>query len=85
MILVKDNVVREVPDKDAAVISKLKGLGFKEAKSAAGKSDKEQKATEKRELKVEELRQIAKEAGIEGASALSKTELTEVLREKGLI
>lgn len=85
MILVKDNVVKEVPDKDTAKISKLKELGFREEKQAAGKTDQGPKAAEKKELKVDELRQIAKEAGIEGASALSKAELTDVLREKGLI
>ena len=85
MILGKENVVKEVPDKDTAAISKLKALGYKEVKQAAGKIEQEPKTTEKKELKVEELRQIAKEAGIEGASALSKAELTEVLREKGLI
>ena len=82
MILVKDNVERYVSDSDTAKIAKLKEVGYKEV--AAGET-KAPKKEERKEYKVEELRQIAKESGIEGASALSKEELKEVLKEKGLI
>lgn len=85
MILGKENVVKEVSDKDTAAISKLKALGYKEVKPAAGKTSEGQKTTQNKEPKVDELRQIAKEHGIEGAGALSKEELKEVLREKGLV
>lgn len=77
MRLIMNNVERTA--EDDAQIRKLMAAGFKPLGEPAG----EEKAEEKPELekmKVDELRAMAKERGIEGAASLNKEELLAVLK-----
>lgn len=77
MRLIMNNVERST--EDDAQIRKLMAAGFK----PLGEAVREEKAEEKPELekmKVDELRAMAKERGIEGAASLNKEELLAVLK-----
>lgn len=77
MRLIMNNVERST--EDDAQIRKLMAVGFK----PLGEAVREEKAEEKPELekmKVDELRAMAKERGIEGAASLNKEELLAVLK-----
>lgn len=78
MRLIMNNVERTA--EDDAQIRKLMAVGFK----PLGEAVREEKAALKPELekmKVEELKAMAKEKGIEGAASLTKDELLAVLKE----
>lgn len=75
MRLIKDNVERVA---DGAQADKLKADGFKEL----GTSVKElEKRNPIHEMKLDELKTLAKEKGIEGAASLTKAELLAVLKD----
>ncbi|WP_434310173.1 Rho termination factor N-terminal domain-containing protein [Hominifimenecus sp. rT4P-3] len=73
MRLIKDNVERIVEDE--AQIHNLETAGFK-----ALKADFEAKP-DLEKMKVDELKALAKERGIEGTASLTKTELLSVLKD----
>ena len=77
MRLIMNNVERTA--EDDAQIRKLMAAGFK----PLGEPASEEKAEERPELekmKVDELRAMAKERGIEGAASLNKEDLLAVLK-----
>lgn len=77
MRLIKDNVERVA---DGAQADKLKALGFNEIGSAvAEEAGPEDKSHDK--MSATELKALAKEKGIEGASSLTKAELLAVLKD----
>lgn len=76
MRLIKDNVERIAESETR--IAKLKADGFKEL----GTSVKElEKRNPIHEMKLDELKTLAKEKGIEGAASLTKAELLAVLKD----
>lgn len=76
MRLIKDNVER-IAEGDAQ-IRKLETAGFKPL-DAEAEMREDMKPLEK--LKVDELKALAKEKGIEGAASLTKAELQAVLKD----
>lgn len=77
MILMKGNVERVVENE--AQIRKLMEDGFLPLDPIPGKED--EKPLNLGRLKVDELKALAKEQGIEGASSLTKEELLAVLKD----
>lgn len=80
MILKRKNVER-VAESEYAV-EKLKRRGFKPL-NENGKSERNQESKERsiEEMRVEELRALAKEKGIDSVSSLNKAELLAVLKD----
>lgn len=78
MRLIRNNVERVA--KSETQIAKLKAEGFEEMPSMEA-TDKQQEAKELSEMNTQELKQVAKERGIEGYSGLKKEELLEVLKD----
>lgn len=72
------NVEREVTG--AAAIQKLKNMGYKEINDVKV-SEKPEEGVNLEGMTVEELKAIAKEKGIAGASALKKDELLALLKD----
>nr|DAL93856.1 MAG TPA: transcription termination factor Rho [Caudoviricetes sp.] len=87
MRLIKGNVERIV--KDDVIASKLIADGFKELGEAREVEPKKQAEPENppepeknlEDMTVPELKALAKEKGIEGASSLGKEDLLAVLKE----
>lgn len=78
MRLIKNNVERIAEGESQ--IRKLKAAGFEPLDAVDCKAEEEPKpALEK--MKVDELKYLAKEKGIEGASSLTKEELLAVLKD----
>lgn len=78
MILIKGNVERLATEE--ALITKLEGEGFQ---AVGAVTKKEPKASGKpvTGMKVDELKALAKEKGVEGANSLTKEELLAVLKD----
>lgn len=86
MILIKDNVERIVDTKEKA--EHLRKLGYNtlrietyEVPEVASPSRPAKPEKPIKSMTVKELRALAKKRGIEGASALLKSELIELLEE----
>ena len=77
MILIKENVER-VADNQADV-ERLKQKGFKPLKKESTQAEKQKNL---HQMKVEELRTLATERGIEGAAVLPKKDLLELLGDE---
>lgn len=77
MRLIMNNVERTA--EDDAQIGKLMASGFKPLGAPANEEKAELKP-ELEKMKVDELRAMAKERGIEGAASLYKEELLAVLK-----
>lgn len=77
MRLKKDNVERVAEEQ--AAIEKLKALGFEDMSGGQEADDNKEKKLS--ELNVPDLKILAKERGIEGASSLTKAELLAVLKD----
>lgn len=78
MRLIRDNVERIAESETR--IAKLKAAGYKEL----GASETEREPEKQRsiqEMKLDELKVLAKEKGIEGAASLTKDELRTVLKD----
>lgn len=78
MRLIKDNVERSAESETR--IAKLKADGFKEL----GTSETERepgKQSSIQEMKLDELKALAKKKGVEGAASLTKDELRAILKE----
>ena len=73
------NVEREVSGTSA--IQKYKNMGYKEIEAAKEPEGKAPECTELEKMTVEELKALAKENGITGASALKKDELLALLKD----
>ena len=76
MRLIRENVEREA---DGGQAEKLISQGFKPLNSPAVE-ESEEKTKELFDMKVGELKEFAKEKGIEGAASLNKEELLAVLK-----
>lgn len=76
MRLIKDNVER-IAESEIR-IAKLKADGFKELGVSTRDPEKQSPI---REMKLDELRALAKEKGVEGAASLTKDELRAILKE----
>lgn len=80
MILIRDNVER-VATNDGQ-IARLKAQGFVEVGgNASADSTEPQPVGDITKMTVSQLRDLAREKGIEGANALKKEELLEVLKD----
>lgn len=83
MRLIKGNVERIA--EDPAIIASLKDKGYKplEAADAEKEADDAEtvSASDLSAMKVEELRKLAAEKGIDGVGSLSKKELLEALKD----
>lgn len=80
MILIRGNVERVAVD--PAAITALREQGYKPIAGELREVNQpveEEKETDLRAMKVQELRSLAKAKGIEGANALTKAELIELL------
>lgn len=77
MRLMKDNVERIAESE--AQISKLKAAGYRPLEKSEG--SREAPEPDPSKMKIDELRSLAKERGIEGAASLNKEELLAVLKE----
>lgn len=77
MILKKDNVERvaETPGQ----IEKLKAYGYSVLNG--GKTVKDESSVELTGMNMTELKELAKEKGLEGYSSLTKEQLLEVLKD----
>ena len=78
MILKRGNVERIVNNE--AAIAKLKKEGFVEVEKRA-QTPAEKEAVDIASMKVDDLKILAKEKGIEGYSGLTKAELMAVLKD----
>lgn len=78
MRLIRNNVERIAEGE--AQIRKLKAAGFQSMEPAEDKLEEEPKP-ELDKMKADELKALAKEKGIEGASSLTKEELLTVLKD----
>lgn len=78
MRLIKDNVERIAESE--AQIRKLETAGYVPL-GVTGSEKAEEVKPELEKLKVDELKALAKEKGIEGAASLTKEELLAVLKE----
>lgn len=78
MRLIMNNVERIAEGESQ--IRKLKSAGFKPLEEDVMLQDEESKP-ELDKLKADELKSLAKEKGIEGASSLTKEELLTVLKD----
>lgn len=78
MRLIKNNVERIAEGESQ--VQKLKAAGFKPLEVIDHKAGEEAK-TELEKMKVDELKSLAKEKGIEGAASLTKEELLAVLKD----
>lgn len=81
MILTKENVEREAVTQ--AAIERLRKQGFRELEGIADKPVQEsgKKPSDLSAMKVDALRKLAEEKGIEGTAALTKAELLELLKD----
>lgn len=77
MILVRNNIERIAENE--AQIRKLTAEGYEPME--ASEDVKEEQKPELEKMKVDELKALAKEKGIEGAASLTKEELLAVLKE----
>lgn len=75
MILIRDNVERIV--KDEAQATRLQAEGYEVISGETQEDSGEKKLSD---MKVAELKAIAKQKGIKGSDSLNKTELLETLR-----
>lgn len=78
MRLIMNNVERTTEDE--VQIMKLMAAGFKPLEEI-GNAEKEESKPELDKMKVDELKAMAKEKGIEGAASLTKDELLAVLKD----
>lgn len=78
MILKRGNVEREADGIKAEQIMKD---GFEMVENVRAQSPEVSVKKDLSEMTVEELKNLAKEKGISGASALTKAELQEVLKD----
>lgn len=77
MILIRGNVERMATDE--ALVEKLERDGFRAVGGAPKQSQEEEKPLAK--MKVDELKALAKEKGVEGANSLTREELLAVLKD----
>lgn len=73
------NVEREVSG--AAAIQKYKKMGYKEIETGKEPEKAPSQTVELERLNIEQLKALAKEKGIAGASALKKDELLAALKD----
>lgn len=78
MRLKRGNVEREA---DGIKAKQLMKDGFEMVENVRAQSPEVSVKKDLSEMTVEELKNLAKEKGISGASALTKTELQEVLKD----
>lgn len=78
MILKRGNVEREA---DGIKAEQLMKDGFEMVENVRAQSPEVSVKKDLSEMTVEELKNLAKEKGISGASALTKAELQEVLKD----
>ncbi len=82
--LIKDNVERVVSSEEDA--NRLMAKGFKRMeaiKQSVPEDKKEEPKADLNNLSVKELREMAKEKGIDAASSLNKEDLLKVLGSDG--
>lgn len=80
MLYIKDNVEREAASK--AEEERLKLAGFKPLHGSEQDTAPDEASSQNLDdMNVSELKTLAKERGINGASSLSKAELLEVLKD----
>lgn len=85
IVLIRENIERVAASEDAAV--RLEKEGFvritepEKAKEEEVISNEQEDEQELEVMTVSELRNLAKEKGLSGVSALSKAELLEVLKD----
>lgn len=78
MRLIKNNVERIAEGESQ--VQKLEAAGFEPLEVIDRKAEEEAKP-ELEKMKADELKSLAKEKGIEGASSLTKEELLAVLKD----
>ena len=79
MRIKRGNVERVASDE--ATIRKLKRMGFEEVGTLRKPEKQGGESIDLEELKVEDLRLLAKEKGITGAGSLKKDELLAILKD----